>query len=160
MSTDEPACGLDVALAVMGGKWKPLILFHLRASPKRFGDLKRLVAGISEKVLIHQLRELVAAGVLVRHDYQQVPPKVDYTITNFGMTLVQALMPLCAWGTEHMGAGYFGARPHSSTRRAQRRSPIRLKSMTAGRPSVGWSAGVLATRRSSTRSAATIKAGH
>jgi DNA-binding HxlR family transcriptional regulator len=101
MSTDEPACGLDVALAVMGGKWKPLILYRLRAGPKRFGDLKRLVAGISEKVLIQQLRELTAAGVLVRHDYQQVPPKVDYTMTDFGMTLIEALMPLCVWGVEH-----------------------------------------------------------
>ena len=97
----EPPCGLDVALVVMGGKWKPLILYHLRASPRRFGDLKRLVAGISEKVLIQQLRELTAAGVLVRHDYKQVPPKVDYTITGFGMTLVEALLPLCAWGNEH-----------------------------------------------------------
>ena len=62
--------------------------------PKRFGDLKRLIAGISEKVLIQQLRELTAAGVLVRHDYQQVPPKVAYTMTAFGLTLVQALLPL------------------------------------------------------------------
>lgn len=98
---DEPACGLDVALAVMGGKWKPLILYHLRGGPKRFGDLKRRVEGISEKVLIQQLRELNAAGVLVRHDYRQVPPKVDYTMTDFGMTLVEALMPLCVWGTKH-----------------------------------------------------------
>ena len=101
MAINEPACGLDVALAVMGGKWKSLILYHLRSAPKRFGDLKRLVAGISEKVLIQQLRELIAAGVLVRHDYKQVPPKVDYTITPFGRTLVQALLPLCDWGTEH-----------------------------------------------------------
>ena len=56
MSTEEPPCGLDAALAVMGGKWKPLILYHLNSGPKRFGDLKRLVAGISEKVLIQQLR--------------------------------------------------------------------------------------------------------
>ena len=101
MAVDEPTCGLDVALAVMGGKWKPLILYYLRSGPKRFGDPKRLVAGISEKVLIQQLRELTAAGVLVRHDYQQVPPKVDYTMTALGMTLVQALLPLCDWGTEH-----------------------------------------------------------
>ncbi len=101
MSTIESACGLDVALAVMGGKWKPLILYHLRTSPKRFGDLKRLVAGMSEQMLIQQLRELAAADVLVRHDYQQVPPKVDYTITEFGMTLVEALLPLCVWGSEH-----------------------------------------------------------
>ena len=101
MSSEEHPCGLDVALAVMGGKWKPLILFHLHSGPKRFGDLKRLVAGISEKVLIQQLRELAAAGVLTRHDYGRVPPMVDYTMTAFGMTLAQALMPLCAWGTEH-----------------------------------------------------------
>lgn len=101
MSMTKPECGLDVALAVMGGKWKPLILYHVRSGPKRFGDLKRLVAGISEKVLIEQLRELVAAEVLVRHDYQQVPPKVDYTLTPFGETLVEALLPLCDWGTRH-----------------------------------------------------------
>jgi len=98
---DESRCGLDVALAVMGGKWKPLILYHLRAKPERFGEIRRKVLGISEKVLIQQLRDLVAAGVLIRRDYQEVPPKVDYTITPFGMTLVQALLPLCDWGTEH-----------------------------------------------------------
>ena len=101
MGTDAPACGLDVALAVMGGKWKPLILYHLQDGPKRFGDLKRLVAGISEKVLVQQLRDLAAVGVLIRHDHQQVPPKVDYSVTPFGMTLVQALMPLCNWGTRY-----------------------------------------------------------
>lgn len=101
MSANVPDCGLDVALAVMGGKWKPLILYHLRPGPKRFGDLRRLVAGISEKVLIQQLRELVEAGVLVRHDYREVPPRVDYTVTPFGQTLVEALLPLCDWGTTH-----------------------------------------------------------
>ena len=101
MATNGSACGLDVALSVVGGKWKPLILYHLNSGPKRFGDLKRLVAGISEKVLIQHLRELAAAGVLIRHDYQRVPPMVDYTMTPFGMTLVHALMPLCTWGNEH-----------------------------------------------------------
>ena len=85
----------------MGGKWKPLILYHLSSGPKRFGDLRRLVVGVSEKVLIQQLRELAAAGVLTRHDYQRVPPMVDYTITAFGLTLARAMMPLCAWGAEH-----------------------------------------------------------
>ncbi len=103
MNIAESPCGLDAALAVMGGKWKPLILFHLSSGPKRFGELKRLVVGISEKVLIQQLRELAAAGVLTRHDYQRVPPMVDYTMTAFGLTLAQALMPLCVWGTEHRG---------------------------------------------------------
>ena len=99
--SDESDCGLDAALMVMGGKWKALILYHLRSGPRRFSDLKRLVTGISEKVLIQQLRELAAAEVLIRHDYQQVPPKVDYTMTPFGMTLVETLRPLCEWGTEH-----------------------------------------------------------
>lgn len=103
MSTPQSECGLDAALAVMGGKWKPLILYHLRCGPTRFSDLKRRVVGISEKVLIQQLRELVAAEVLVRRDYQQVPPKVDYTMTPFGETLVEALLPLCDWGTQHRG---------------------------------------------------------
>ena len=101
MSTNRPECGLDISLAVIGGKWKPLILYHLRSGPERFGNLKRLVVGISEKVLIQQLRELVAAEVLIRRDYQQVPPKVDYAITAFGKTLVEALLPLCDWGTRH-----------------------------------------------------------
>jgi DNA-binding HxlR family transcriptional regulator len=101
MSNHEVPCGLDAALAVMGGKWRPLVLFHLNSGPKRFGELKRKITGISEKVLIQQLRELVAAGVITRHDYHQVPPMVDYTITPFGLTLAKALMPLCVWGTEH-----------------------------------------------------------
>ena len=101
MSTEKAPCGLDAALAVMGGKWKPLILYHPNWGPRRFEDLKRLVAGVSERVLIQQLRELAAAGVLTRHDYQQVTPKVDYTMTAFGMTLARASMPLCEWGTKH-----------------------------------------------------------
>jgi DNA-binding HxlR family transcriptional regulator len=100
-SESSTECGLDVALATMGGKWKPLILYHLRSGPMRFSDLKRAVAGISEKVLIQQLRELASADVLVRHDYGEVPPKVDYTVTPFGMTLIEALLPLCEWGVRN-----------------------------------------------------------
>jgi DNA-binding HxlR family transcriptional regulator len=95
MSVPPSDCGLDVALAIMGGKWKPLILYHLRTGPRRFGDLKRAVAGISEKVLIQHLRELASAEVLVRRDYGEVPPKVDYTVTPYGMTLIEALRVGC-----------------------------------------------------------------
>ncbi|WP_416356842.1 winged helix-turn-helix transcriptional regulator [Aureimonas phyllosphaerae] len=104
MAAGSSECGLDVALAVVGGKWKPLVLYHLQNGPRRFGDLKRLVEGISEKVLIQQLRDLEGAGVLVRRDYREVPPRVDYTITPFGLTLVAALMSLCDWGTRHRAA--------------------------------------------------------
>lgn len=91
-------CGLDVALRYIGGKWKPILLFHLQFSPRRFGELKRLVEGISEKVLIQQLKDLTEDGILVRHDFKEVPPKVEYSITEFGRTLAQALQPLCEWG--------------------------------------------------------------
>ena len=96
-----PDCGLDVALAVMGGKWKPLILFHLQSGPMRFAQLRRQVPGISEKVLIGQLRELERDGILTRRDYQQIPPKVDYTLSEVGLSLIGALMPLCEWGLQN-----------------------------------------------------------
>lgn len=115
MNSPEPVCGLDVALAVMGGKWKPLILYHLQDGPRRFGELKRRVVGVSEKVLIQQLRELVAARVLTRRDHQRVPPMVDYTMTPLGFTLGAALMPLCVWGNEHRAEVERDARSRSSS---------------------------------------------
>ncbi|MBZ2208247.1 winged helix-turn-helix transcriptional regulator [Massilia soli] len=94
----DSRCGLDVALRIVGGKWKPLILFHLNRGPTRFGELKRLVAGVTEKMLIQHLRELADDGVIVRHDYREVPPRVDYALTDVGVTLAAALAPLCDWG--------------------------------------------------------------
>lgn len=94
----ETKCGLDVSLRVVGGKWKPLTLYHVQGGPTRFSELKRRVGGISEKVLIQQLRDLVGMEVLTRLDHQCVPPVVDYELTPFGDTLVQALVPLCDWG--------------------------------------------------------------
>lgn len=64
----ETICGLDVALRVVGGKWKPIVLFHLNGGARRFGELKRLVGGVSEKVLIQHLRELADDGIVVRRD--------------------------------------------------------------------------------------------
>ncbi len=101
MDGPSTQCGLDVSLAVIGGKWKPLILYHLQDGPTRFSEIRRRVGGISEKVLIQQLRELVAMTVLVRHDHHQVPPVVDYALTPFGETLVEALVPLCEWGNRN-----------------------------------------------------------
>jgi DNA-binding HxlR family transcriptional regulator len=87
---------------VIGGKWKPLILYHLAKGTRRYGELKRAVGGVSDKMLIQQLKELHADGVIARRDYQQVPPKVDYSLTPFGKTLADALVPLCVWGTKHV----------------------------------------------------------
>lgn len=97
----ESTCGLDVALHYIGGKWKPILLFYLQESPRRFGELKRLVNGISEKVLIQQLRSLTEDGILTRHDFMAVPPRVEYAITDFGRTLALALQPLCEWGNRN-----------------------------------------------------------
>ncbi|MFI7286979.1 winged helix-turn-helix transcriptional regulator [Streptomyces anulatus] len=96
-------CGFDAAIAVMGGKWKGLILFWLGEEGQlRFGELRRTVAGISERMLTLQLRELEAAGLVHREVHEQVPPKVEYSLTDFGRSLVAALMPLGEWGEEHM----------------------------------------------------------
>ena len=95
-------CGLDAALAVIGGKWKPLILFHLAHGARRYGDLRRAVGGVTDEMLIQQLRDLHADGIIDRLDYKEIPPRVDYSLTPFGRTLAKALAPLCVWGTEHM----------------------------------------------------------
>jgi DNA-binding HxlR family transcriptional regulator len=95
------SCGLDAALAVIGGKWKPLILFHLAKEPLRYGELRRAVGSVTHKVLIQQLKQLEADGIVKRFDYQEVPPHVDYSLTRLGRTLARALAPLCDWGTAH-----------------------------------------------------------
>ncbi len=96
------SCGLDATLRIISGKWKPLVLFFLRDGPKRYGELKRLVRDVSDKVLIQQLKDLEADQVLARTDYKEVPPRVDYSLTPLGRSLAEAIVPLCTWGTEHM----------------------------------------------------------
>jgi DNA-binding HxlR family transcriptional regulator len=95
-------CGLDAALAVIGGKWKPLVLYHLAKGALRYGELRRAVGSVTHKVLIQQLKELEADGVVKRVDYGEIPPRVDYSLTKFGQTLASALAPLCQWGTDHV----------------------------------------------------------
>ena len=98
----EFTCGLDATLRVISGKWKPLILYFLLQGPNRYGELKRAVRGVSDKVLIQQLKELEADGILRRTDYKEVPPRVDYSLTPLGHGLAEALAPLCTWGAENM----------------------------------------------------------
>ena len=97
------SCGLEAALAVIGGKWKFLILWNLAlGGPIRFGDLRRAVTGISEKMLIQELKELELDRIVARKDYREVPPHVEYSLTEFGTELAEATRPLCAWGTKHI----------------------------------------------------------
>lgn len=96
-------CGLDATLRVIAGKWKPLILYFLaQGGPTRYGQLRRAVRDVSDKVLIQQLKELEADGLVKRTDYKEVPPRVDYALTALGLSLAEALAPLCAWGTENL----------------------------------------------------------
>ena len=97
-------CGLDAAIDVIGGKWKALILWEMQEQPRRFGELKRGLPGVSEKMLIQQLRELEADGIVHREVYQQVPPKVEYSLTEIGVSLNAALGPLGDWGEAQMAA--------------------------------------------------------
>jgi DNA-binding HxlR family transcriptional regulator len=96
------SCGLDATLHLISGKWKPLILFFLRDGTMRYGELKRAIGGVSDKVLIQQLKDLEAHHVLARTDYKEVPPRVDYALTPLGRSLADALVPLCSWGAENM----------------------------------------------------------
>jgi DNA-binding HxlR family transcriptional regulator len=98
------SCGLEAALVVIGGKWKPLILFHLLPGKRRFGELRRLVEGVSEKMLIQQLRELQSDGIIERVDFKEIPPKVEYSLTPLGGSLAAVLQPLCEWGSAHSAA--------------------------------------------------------
>jgi len=96
------SCGLEAALEVIGGKWKVLILWALRSEAQRFGELRRLVQGISEKMLIQHLKEMQADDIVKRRDFKEVPPRVEYELTSFGHSLRAALAPVCEWGTLHM----------------------------------------------------------
>ena len=97
-------CGLDAAIAVMGGKWKGLILFALQDGPVRFGELRRAVPGISERMLILQLREMEASGLVHREVYHQVPPKVEYALTDWGQALCPALDAILTWAERRPAA--------------------------------------------------------
>ncbi len=95
-------CGLDATMSVLNGKWKMMILWPLSERPHRFGELRRAVDGVTEKVLTTQLRELEADGIVHRKVYNEVPPRVEYSLTPLGELLNSALLPLEAWGREHL----------------------------------------------------------
>ena len=98
----EPdSCGFAAALRVIGGKWKPAILWTLHLAPRRFSELFRLLPPISEKVLAAQLKEMEANGILRRTVRGQVPPHVEYSVTELGLTLNDAVVAMSDWGKTH-----------------------------------------------------------
>ena len=96
-------CPVEAALDVIGGKWKPLILWALGDNVLRFGELQKSLPGVNTKMLTKQLRELEGDGVISRTVYPEVPPRVEYAITDFGRTLIPILDALCTWGAEYLG---------------------------------------------------------
>ncbi|MFI5606279.1 winged helix-turn-helix transcriptional regulator [Amycolatopsis sp. NPDC051903] len=95
-------CGLDAAIDVIGGRWKSLVLWALHEHPLRFGELKRRVSGISEKMLTESLRELEHDGIVHREAYPEIPPRVEYSLTERGQALNTALLTLGDWGEQNM----------------------------------------------------------
>src|SRR5262245_1031119 len=100
MSAKNYNCPVEATLDVIGGKWKPLILWWLHQHTCRFAELRRLIPGISEKMLTQHLRELEADGILERRVYAVVPPKVEYSLTEYGRSLEQALQTITWSGLE------------------------------------------------------------
>ena len=92
---------VKVTLDVMGGKWKPLIMFLLVDKTLRFSELQRSIVTITQKMLTEQLRELEKDGLISRKVYPQVPPKVEYSITSYGRTLLPVLETMHKWGKTH-----------------------------------------------------------
>jgi len=94
-------CGMAYALSILGGRWKPAILWRLSAQTMRYSDLKNSIVNISERMLIAQLRELEADGIVKRTVYPVVPPRVEYELTELGQTMKPMLQAMSDWGNLH-----------------------------------------------------------
>lgn len=96
-----PLCPVETTLTLIGSKWKVLILRDLLGGTKRFGELKKSIGGVSQKVLTAQLRDMEASGLLTRRVYAEVPPRVEYTLTDLGQSLRPILEAMSSWGEEY-----------------------------------------------------------
>lgn len=114
----ESDCPIDAALSVIDGRWKGTILWRLSDGPMRTAELRRSIPGITERMLIRHLHELVDDGIIERHDARTVPPRVHYSVSEYGKTLGPVLGSLCDWGRTHMDR-----RGHRSTSRAAPTKP-------------------------------------
>lgn len=95
-------CSVELTLQVIGGKWKPIIIHHLATDGTlRFSEIKRAIPNITQKMLTQQLRELESDGVVHREVYAQVPPKVEYSLTELGRSVMPVIESLCGWGKRY-----------------------------------------------------------
>jgi DNA-binding HxlR family transcriptional regulator len=100
---DNYGCPVQGVINAISGKWKVIAIWHLGFGAKRFAELRDLLAGVSEKVLTAQLRELEADGIIKRKVTRASPPRVSYSLTSAGDELIEGLSILCSWGTHHLG---------------------------------------------------------
>ena len=98
---DPDRCPVEATLRAMGGRWKPLILHHLRGGPVRFNGLRRRIPAVTQRMLTQHLRELERDGLVRRTVREVVPPHVEYAYTERGRTLIPVLEAMAAWGLEH-----------------------------------------------------------
>ena len=96
-----PDCPVETNLTLIGDKWKVLILRDLLTDTKRFGELKKSITGVSQKVLTAQLRAMEASGLIMRTVYAEVPPRVEYSLTELGMSLKPILDAMLVWGSQY-----------------------------------------------------------
>jgi DNA-binding HxlR family transcriptional regulator len=101
MKARETNCPAEFTLAMIGGRWKIPLIFHLLAGAKRFSELSRVLTGVSQKMLTQQLREMERNGLVERKVYAQVPPKVEYALTSLGRSLKPVVDAMCQWGELH-----------------------------------------------------------
>lgn len=94
--------GIEATIEIFSGKWKLLIVYALIQKSRRTSELKRIISQISQKVLIQQLKELEKDGIIERHDYKQMPPKVEYSLTEYGKTFIDIIYAMCFWGKENI----------------------------------------------------------
>ena len=96
-------CPVEATTSVIGGRWKGVILFHLVGGTRRFNQLRRMIPGVTQRMLTLQLRELEADGVVHRKVYAEVPPRVEYSLTDFGRTLEGIILSMHEWGEAYVG---------------------------------------------------------
>ena len=102
MKTKEYQCPVTATLTIIGGRWKPIIIWVLTNGSKRFGQLAAIISGISRKVLTEQLRELEADGLIVRTEFKEIPPRVVYELSEKGKSLKPVMKAMSNWGTENV----------------------------------------------------------
>lgn len=96
-------CPVEATLDVIGGKWKPVILWILRNGVMRFSAIQKAIPEVNSKTLTKQLRELEEDGVITRTVYPEIPPRVEYSVTEFGWSLIPIIQSLCDWGAQYLG---------------------------------------------------------